>query len=252
MPENNENEILEEQRKARKAFLELKKMQSGEMETGPKPSEVAIVPKTFWEKFKHFWYYNSKKVIFSTFLIIVITIFTVQCAMQPKYDLQVVVFTYDFILDDDTKKMAEYFEKYCEDINGDGEVNVKIINCSFSEDNDNPSYKKNKLTRLEQVIVSESNAMLYITDSESIKHFEKLNDGKPFLEENKYVLDEEFYEISGLKDSTYFDSDRDLCVSCRRFDNTLIDIDENAEKYHESANEILDKLSKKNKTEKTS
>ena len=58
MPEKNENEIIQEQRKARKAFLELKKMQNGEMDAGPKPSDVAIVPKTFWEKFKHFWYYN--------------------------------------------------------------------------------------------------------------------------------------------------------------------------------------------------
>ena len=43
---DNKNEILEEQRRAREEFLELKKMQSGEMKAPPKPSEVAIVPKT--------------------------------------------------------------------------------------------------------------------------------------------------------------------------------------------------------------
>ena len=37
---DNKNEILEEQRRAREEFLELKKMQSGEMKAPPKPSEV--------------------------------------------------------------------------------------------------------------------------------------------------------------------------------------------------------------------
>lgn len=252
MPENNENEILKEQRKSREAYLELKKMQSGELDAGPKPSEVAIVPKTPWEKFKHFWYYNSKKVIISVFLIIVITFMTVQCAMQPKYDLQVVVYTYDFILEDDTKKMSEYFEKYCEDINGDGKVHVKIINCSYSEDNDNPSYKRNKITRLQQVIASETNAMLYITDSKSVEYFKTLDDGKPFLEDNTYLLDEEFYKISGLANSSYFGSKRELQVSCRRIDGTTIDADEDTKDYYKAANKLLKKLSQKDKDKKTS
>lgn len=248
MPENNENEILKEQRKARESYLELKKMQSGEIDPGPKPSEVAIVPKTIGQKFKHFWYYHKKTVFVSLFLVIVITVMTVQCAMQPKYDLQVVVFTYDFILDEDTKKMAKYFEKYCEDINGDGEVNVKVINCSYSEDSDTQSYRKNKITRLQQVIASEKNAMLYITDSESVEYFETLDDGKPFLEEKTVKLDDEFYKTSGLADSSYFGSERDLSVSCRRIDGTMIDKSDETKNYYKHANMILDKLIKKSES----
>ena len=44
MSEKDTNEILEEQRRARQEFSELKKMQNGEMAAPPKPSEVAIVP----------------------------------------------------------------------------------------------------------------------------------------------------------------------------------------------------------------
>ena len=44
MSEKDTNEILEEQRRARQEFLELKKMQSGEMAAPPKPSEV-LFPK---------------------------------------------------------------------------------------------------------------------------------------------------------------------------------------------------------------
>ena len=44
------SETIKQQRKAQKDFLELKKMQSGEMDAGPKPSDVEIKPKTFLEK----------------------------------------------------------------------------------------------------------------------------------------------------------------------------------------------------------
>ena len=45
MAEKKTNEILEEQRRARQEFLDLKKMQQGEMEAPPKPSEVAMPKK---------------------------------------------------------------------------------------------------------------------------------------------------------------------------------------------------------------
>ena len=95
------------------------------------------------------------------------------------------------------------------------------------------------------MLASETNALLYITDSKSYKHFKPLDDGKPFFEEKTFVLDEEFYKVSGLSDSTYYGNKRDLRVCCRRVDGTLIDKDERAEDYYKAANEILDKLIKK-------
>ena len=56
MADNKKNDIIEEQRRARAEFLRLKKMQSGEIDAGPKPSEVAIVPKTPKEKWDNFWF----------------------------------------------------------------------------------------------------------------------------------------------------------------------------------------------------
>ena len=50
MADKKSNDILEEQRRAREEFLKLKKMQQGELEAGPKPSEVAVAPKTAKEK----------------------------------------------------------------------------------------------------------------------------------------------------------------------------------------------------------
>ena len=49
------NPIIAEQRRAREEFLKLKRMQSGEIPTEPKPSEIAVKPKTFTEKLKNIW-----------------------------------------------------------------------------------------------------------------------------------------------------------------------------------------------------
>lgn len=246
-----QNEIIEEQKKSRKAYLELKKMQRGEMSAGPKPSEVAIVPKTFGEKCKHFWYYNKKIVFVSIFLVVVITFMTVQCALQPKFDLQVVVFTYDFILDENTDKMAEYFEKYCDDINGDGKVIVKVINCSFDDANDTNTYKKNKITRLQQVMGYERTAMLYITDNRSIDYFKTLSDNnEPFFEDSPIILGKDFYDTCGLSETNYLDSEIRLSISCRKIDGTLLDEDhEETKTSYKYSKKILERIIEDNKSQ---
>lgn len=243
MSDKKYNEIIEEQKKARKAYLELKKMQSGELATGPKPSEVAIVPKTFWQKLKNFWYHDKKVVIVSLLMVFVITVMTVQCATQEKADLKIVLFTYSPVMDEYSKKMGDYFEKYCDDINGDGKVVVKVINCSFDAKNDTRSYRKTKIIRLEQTITSEESAMLYITDSRSITHFDTYkSQGIPFFVGETVALSEEFYTISKMIDFPHFE--HNLSITCRRLDDTLLEKDKDAKLYYKESQKLLKKLAK--------
>ena len=62
---DRKNDILEEQRRARQQFLELKKMQ--------KPSEVALEPKTLGEKAKNYWYHFKWHTIAAIFMAVVIS-----------------------------------------------------------------------------------------------------------------------------------------------------------------------------------
>ena len=96
---DNKNEILEEQRRAREEFLELKKMQSGEMKAPPKPSEVAIVPKTPKEKWDNFWFQYKWHVTAIVAVTVILAVLITQCATRTKYDLEVVYFTYTAALD---------------------------------------------------------------------------------------------------------------------------------------------------------
>ena len=100
MAKKTHNAILEEQRRARQEFLDLKKMQNGEMDAGPKPSEVAIVPKTFGEKVKNIWFHDKWYILGFTAVIILIVTMVAQCATKEKFDLQAVIFSYDYIGDE--------------------------------------------------------------------------------------------------------------------------------------------------------
>ena len=57
MANKKESDTLRQRRFAQQEFLKLKKMQSGELDAGPKPSEVYAAPSTFSEKFKNIWIY---------------------------------------------------------------------------------------------------------------------------------------------------------------------------------------------------
>ena len=124
-----DNEILEEQRRVREEFLQLKKMQNGEIKPEPKPSEIAIKPKTFKEKLQNYWFHYKWHTIATVFSVVILAVLVAQCAGREKYDYTVVLFSYKSCLDAQTQKVEEYLENYSTDLDGDGKVNVSVINC---------------------------------------------------------------------------------------------------------------------------
>ncbi len=241
MSEKKTNEILEEQRKARQEFMELKKMQHGEMKPPPKPSEVAIVPKTPKEKWDNFWFQYKWYVIAITATAVVLAILITQCATRTKYDLEVVYFTYTAALDEQTNSIADYLADYAEDINGDGEINVQVINVSFSKTSGDTQYRHTMMTKLQALIATDENAILYITDSETYEYLQGiaedgLFDGEPLEFGNGFYSATESEQFGKLPEG--------LQISCRRISETTMENQKGAAKAYESANKLLEKLKK--------
>lgn len=239
MSKHLENEVLKEQRKSREEFLKLKKMQHGELDAGPKPSEVAIVPKTPWEKIKNIWFHNGKVILVSVFFIAVGIFLVAQCMNKPKYDIQVVYYTYTYALDENVKGMEEYFNKYAKDLNGDGEVNVNVINCSYTKSDTLLNIKSTYETRLQATVTAEANALLYITDAESYKHFTDVF-GDNFFDGEPLLLSEEFYKSASIKE--YDGLPEGLTISLRKTTDTMLEMDKNTEKYLKESSRILKEI----------
>ena len=241
MSKQNANEILEEQRKARQEFLELKKMQQGEMEAPPKPSEVAILPKTPREKWENFWFQYKWHIIAITAITVVLAVMITQCATRKRYDMEVVLFSYHLVLDQQSDLVGEYLSEYAQDINGDGEVNVQVINCSFDEKSGNVQYKGTMLTKLQAMIAGDENALLFITDEESASYLNSISEDG-LLEGEPFILDEGFYEAT--KSEEFGELPKGLRISCRRVSNTVLEKQKGTVAQYKAAQKLLKALAK--------
>lgn len=246
MSEKETNEILEEQRRARQEFLELKKMQSGEMEAPPKPSEVAIVPKTPKEKWDNFWFQYKWYVVAITAVTVVLAVLITQCATRTKYDMEVVYFTYTAVLDEQTNAVAKYIAGYAEDVNGDGEINIQVVNCSFNGKSGDTQYRYTMMTKLQAMIAGDQNAMLFITDEDSYKYLADLSNGEGLFDGEPFMLGEEFYKATEA--DSYGKLPEGLRIACRRVSDTVLESKKGSADAYTNAEKTLEaiKSGKKN------
>ncbi len=241
MAEKKVSDTLSQQRKARQDFLELKKMQTGEMDAGPKPGEVAVAPKTFKEKLQHFWFYFKWHTIGAVFTVVVMAILIAQCAARIDYDYKIVYFTYHPVLDSQMDSVEEYFKKISHDLNGDGEINISVINCSTTTASEDYQYNRTGLTKLQSILAADTEALLYITDSESLEFFssDALED---FFDGEQIPLSEDFY--SATEDESFGRLSEGLQIGCRKIKDTTFAKEKGIDKIYDEAQHILKELQK--------
>ena len=239
MPDNKTvSDTIRQQKKARGDFLELKKMQNGEISAPPPPSAQAKVPKTFNEKLKNFWFYNRFIVLGVLFTIVVLAILLKQCASRIDYDICITVYTSSPVGEKDRQKMSEYFEKISYDTNGDGEVHVQMIDCSFSADG-NRQLLLNANQKLQAILSSEYKAMLFITDDYTFDHIMSISDKESFFDET-VVLDKDFYDFCETED--LFKMPSDMKLLRRKIKKTTMKDNKTAALCYETAGKIIDRI----------
>lgn len=244
MPKKKTNEIVEEQRRARRNFLELKRMQIGEMPTGPKPSEEAVKPASFAEKLKNIWYHDKYVILGGLAVCIVLIILVAQCCTRVQPDLQIVVFAYSPVSDVSCEKIADFAEQYCDDINGDGIVNVQLINCSFGENSDS-QYRYTSFQKLQSTIAANNEALIYIVDEKGEAYF-KENEAvfAECFEDDFRSVGESVYEVCEPDSSNILDTalPDGLRAACRKTSAQAFKKSKNLEDYVASSRAILEHL----------
>ncbi len=232
------NETLEQQRKAREEFLKLKKMQQGEIDAGPKPSEVALTPQTFEEKRKNFWFHYKWHTIGIIFTVIVLTVLCVQCATREKSDFEVIYFSYEAATDSQLNKAEKYLESFAKDINGDGLVNINILNCSFSEEGDR-QYRNNILTKVQTQIIGNKQAVMYILDDKAYEYLNGVTEDGVFDGEG-LELDKNFYKKTKSKELG--ELPQGLKLYLRRVKGTVLADDQKVEPIYKECKRIIEKI----------
>ena len=232
---------ISQQRKAREEFLELKRMQSGSVPTPPPPSAESAAPKTFREKSQNFWFYNRYIVIGILFLAIVLAVGIKQCASRKDYDLTVTLYTATQLSDKQTEKMSRYFEKFCRDVNGDGEVLVGVVNCSYT-DGGSRQITQASDTKLQAILVSEPEAMLFIVDGKTLERLNAIPSSTPLFSDDGIALPKSFY--SSTKNEVGSKAPAGLRIIRRNISNTTMQDNKDAARCYKEADKLLKKLQK--------
>ena len=160
----------------------------------------------------------------------------VDLIQRPDYDSKVVVFSYDSSYSAFNQQIADYFEQYYTDVNGNGKVQIASIDCSYDKREEGEG-KNSKLTQLHSMVSVEADALIYLMDEESIKHFDNL-ETKLFKMENAVMLPDSFYEY--IETEGLITPETKLFAVMREVDGTLIE-GENAEAI-EAARAVIEKL----------
>ncbi len=231
MNKKHESDTIKQQRKAREEFLKLKKIQSGELPPDSYPNDTPIVPKTLGEKAENIRYHYGKIIIVGIFIFIALVIMVVQCCQRTNYDLQIIYFSYTPVMDSVTNDMASYFEKICDDVNNDGEKHIAVLNCSVNKNSNNNT----ALTKMQAVIASESNALLFITDDDSIKYFDKLRTDDFTFFKDSVALGNDFYSSSEFSTAL----PENLKLNIRNVTGTQLEKDKNLKKFYKASEKIF-------------
>ena len=170
----NKSDTLKQRKIAQQKFLELKKMQAGQLEPEAPPQEIK--PKTFSEKRKNFWYHYKTHTILSLFMAVVLAVGITQCANRTKYDSRIVLYTENIYSNTQIDLLTNYMSKFFDDTNGDGEVNLQIIDCSYStEGTFDSNYVNTMATKLQATIASEPEIQLFIVDQKRLKQLNEIS-----------------------------------------------------------------------------
>lgn len=234
------NEILEEQRKAREQFLELKKMQQENADATKVASKEAVAPRTFGEKLSNFWTYYKWHVVAVIVAAVIMAVSINQCVNSVKPDMGVVVFLHQTASSEQLERLTDYMEEKCEDINGDGEVYINIINCSYSTDDKNGQYEMTILNKLQATLAADYDALLYVTDSSSYGYFSQNNGSDGLFTEEPYKLSDNIISKLGTEEIPFMY--KDLHISCRSYYDTVLEKDKNAKAVYEQSQKILEAI----------
>ena len=106
------------------------------------------------------WYHNKPGILCTAFFGFVIIFGLAQCVSKVEPDYKILLCANKYLTSDVRAAVEIYFEQFAEDINGDGEITVHVMDCTKGSDND--QYNANMTTLMSELQMGES--ILIIAD----------------------------------------------------------------------------------------
>lgn len=100
----------------------------GVMDMDAQEREVKELVKnmSFKEHIKYFWEYHKNHTLFAVLVIFLVLLTVKQIFLKPEYDLVVSYYGKEYFTQEQADILTEYLEDKIDDINNDGEKNIRI------------------------------------------------------------------------------------------------------------------------------
>lgn len=238
--DNNKSDTLSARKKAQKDFLELKRMQSGEIT--PDGPHAEIKPKTFKEKIINFWFHYKVHTLLIAFFTVVLAVGIAQCSSLEQYDGKVVLYIDRVCTDAEAEIFKDYLTPYFTDTDGDGTVNIQIVNCAYTNKGTyDMDYSSALAAKLQSTISGEGDVQLFIVDPVKLEQLNNISDeiGDFFVETAPFP--EKIYKTANEQG---FEFPEGLVLGRRIVSGTMIENAENIEVYTKQAEDIMAEFKK--------
>ena len=236
--ERERQEEKERERRLAQERIELMKLKSGvidESESSIKEEHDQIRELHGFEKVQNFFYHNKVWIIFTIFI---------DAARREKADLTVLMIANNG-LETRQEELEEFFEKYTDDLDGNGYVHVEVIMIPLNSHSDDYQQQNVNSTKfLAQLQGGES--ILVITDSNTDEEFKSIMTPELPKEfpNNKYVDDMGMswnMEIMA-KELNFENMPNDIHLSMRAPVKTLGDSKETMQENYDKAFKVFKRI----------
>ncbi len=198
----------------------------------------------------NYWYYYKWYVIGGLFLLFALVVAITSTATQEKYDASVIWAMHGYVEQPYLDAMAEELEKHCDDLDGNGEVNVRVILVTYTSDGGMLNGDV-ELSMQQKLVTQLSVGEVYIVIADEVSYegymtklgaFENLEDDYP---ENEKVDGYKYY----LKDTTFaqnellkeiIDEDTFMLMGS----NELQKLNQKDQELYEDMREVFDRIVK--------
>ncbi len=218
-------------------------------------------PKTFRAWWENFWYHYKWHSIIAMVLVVTVGVGVAQCSTKTTYDYTIMLATETVEFSTFQIQALQKELVACgKDRDGDGEVNVLLVDCTFNEIESGYQIIMAKKQKLQSLIMNEEDALIMIADPdcfEWINGLGKKNGGKGFMENTNLPNGDGYYydmtETSFVKkakeavDPAFIWPEK-LIVSRRRIKGTMFEKRKGIEDNVAAADDFIAKIIKDGKT----
>lgn len=127
------------------------------------------------KKWDNFWFYHKWHILIGLVVIFLLSLFVRDLFFRVQPDYKIALVTQGTYPSDTQQKLQEAVEKYGKDLNGDGSVQIEILNFVYPPKNSSdPSAAQLRMasTVKLQADVSNGDSMLFITDENSFQELQ--------------------------------------------------------------------------------